>query len=85
MIPFAKQENNEWVPEGFGIKIGDTQYTLTEQDVIHLGNTITEALAAGDTHISIASGESMPISDSMATAIETLRTAGFKTATTSNT
>ena len=78
VIPFAKQENNEWVPEGFGIKIGDTQYTLTEQDVIHLGNKITEALAAGDTHISIASGESMPISDSMATAIETLRTAVLK-------
>jgi len=78
VIPFAKQVNNEWIPEGFGIKIGDTQYTLTEHDVIDLGARIPEALAAGDTHITISSGESIPISDSMVTAIATLRTAVLK-------
>ena len=75
VIPFAKKVENEWVPEGFGIKVGGVEYTLSEQDVIDLGTRIPEALAAGDTSITISSGESLPISDSLATAIGTLRTA----------
>jgi SNF2 family DNA or RNA helicase len=78
VIPFAKQVDNEWISEGFGIKIGDTQYILTEQEVVELGKRIPEALAAGETSITIASGASIPISDSMVTAIETLRTAVLK-------
>jgi SNF2 family DNA or RNA helicase len=78
VIPFATKVDNVWIPEGFGIKVGDTQYTLTEEDVIDLGIRIPQALAAGDTHITLASGESLPISDSMSNAIESLRTAVLK-------
>jgi hypothetical protein len=48
ILPWIKREPNTWLPERFGVQIGDKYLTLEPSDLAPLRNAIEDAMSRGD-------------------------------------
>lgn len=71
VIPWLKTLPNEWLPERFGLKVGDAFVELTPADIPALRERCTRALAQGEPTFEHR-GTTFPASEELRAAVETL-------------
>ncbi|MET3912102.1 hypothetical protein ABID59_006472 [Bradyrhizobium sp. S3.3.6] len=57
IIPWIKKEPNDWLPEKFGLRIGDQYISLTVDDLAPLRESIREAIDGGKTFVNFGSDQ----------------------------
>ncbi|WP_372741310.1 DEAD/DEAH box helicase [Neptunomonas sp.] len=72
-IPWLKREPNTWLPEKFGIRLGDKMITVDEHGIDTAINTIQEGLDTGKTTVTLPDGNSITPSADAIMAFETLK------------
>ena len=80
VLPFVKNNPNTWLPEGFGLKIGTTSYTVSEEAVRPLAERLAEALTKNETSVPIPGTEAcVPVSSQALAAVNILLEQVLKT------
>ncbi|EPJ56198.1 MAG: hypothetical protein OFPI_00890 [Osedax symbiont Rs2] len=73
VIPWLQREPNSWVPEKFGIRIGDQIITVNESELDEAITTIANGLEAGVQSITLPDGSQIPPSIEVAEAFAALK------------
>ena len=72
-IPWLQREPNSWLPEKFGIRIGNVVVTVDEQDIDRCIQLIDDGIKSGQPSIILPDGNSIPASDDTKEAFLALR------------
>ena len=72
-IPWLQREANTWLPEKFGIRLGNKVITVSEHDIDTAINIIQEGIDHGNTSVILPDGNSIPPSADAIEAFETLK------------
>lgn len=72
-IPWLQREPNSWLPEKFGIRLGDTVVTVDEEDIDTAIDIIQKGLDAGQSSVTLPDGNVIPPSKDAIEAFETLK------------
>ncbi len=71
VVPWIQRKGDTWLPEKFGLKVGDQTIFLEEPEVLQLRNEVEKAIAAKTVTISWK-GDPIPASPSVLEAIDAL-------------
>ncbi len=71
VLPWVKREPNSWLPERFGIMVGDTRIELESKDVAKLEGSLRDAVSSGKPEVDFG-GKKIPATDQALDTLERL-------------
>ncbi len=73
VIPFVQKTENTWIPEGFGLKIGDQSFIISETELMLLVKDAPSLMSEGQSHFELECGASLPINQDTVAALSELK------------
>ncbi|WP_354407411.1 DEAD/DEAH box helicase [Marinobacterium sp. MBR-111] len=72
-IPWLQRQPNSWLPESFGLKIGDKFFKVDEKDLDHCLASVNQAITNQQPEAVFPDGTTVPASEDTRSALESLR------------
>ena len=73
VIPFVKRNPNTWIPDGYGLKVGENSFVISESEIEQVAKAIAKAIGENQETIKIGDGaDEMPATNESLEAINVL-------------